>query len=832
MDYSKSRVKGVEKLLLHLYKHNRFRDMFEVPPALTQEGIAKEIGIAQQNVSTFVRKLETEGLIDGKTSHIQGMNRRKKAYFLTEAGIIEARALEKRLQLSRYIDFADQIPDMRYFFGREAEISRFNEWMKSDTYKVLVVQGMAGIGKTVYINKSIRLYRSSMHTFWHRFSDWSTLRSAVTRLADFLNELGKDSLSINLQTKETIDLNEVSMILEKDLIHLNALLIFDNYSKVKDDKELTQFFGAIVHILEQTDGVKLIVIGREVPRFFYDEREVIVRKLVMEICLEGLDRESSLELLEMRGISESNVEELYELTAGHPLSLELISGTGQFETQDNIKRFIEDEIISHLTPRERELLEIASVFRYPIYITAYLSIAGGYKLEVDPMDHDVINSLVKKSLIQISGGIGDTHDLLKEFFYTRLPDHTRKRYHEKVAMFYMGEVSETTQATIEVLYHLIEAEEYQHAAKLSTEAGRKLIGKGHSQEFLKIMSRLPMESIESQYISEILLFRGDIHNMGGQLDKAVKDYRSSIKLFKETGNKLRLAEANRKIGTYLMWGKNQPTDAMESYKLALELSQEIDDARGVGEAYRNMGRISWRKGDYDAALESLNKSLEWSRKVNARQTIAKTYLDIGGIHGERGDYETSIEYLTKSLSLLEEMEERYEISRVCTNIGVTYHHMGKWKDTIQWYEKAIKIAEDIGSIRGLGFGLSNAAEVYINLDDLDKALEYCTRADLIFTQLDDKYMIANNQMVFGVIHTKKNNWNRAKDYFTAALDISSTGGSPDMNAQIHLQYGKMLVEAGDIDNARSQFNSAYDTWKKIGNESMVKKVEEEIGQLG
>ena len=141
------KITGIEKILLHLYNYNRYREEIEVPPAISQDGIADAIGIAQRNVSTAVRKLEERGDLYEKMSHIQGGKRRKKTYFLNEKGIREAEKLKKSLENSLYIDFADQAPRLNYFFGRDKELDEFQNWLDSKNQQMLMVWGIAGMGK-------------------------------------------------------------------------------------------------------------------------------------------------------------------------------------------------------------------------------------------------------------------------------------------------------------------------------------------------------------------------------------------------------------------------------------------------------------------------------------------------------------------------------------------------------------------------------------------------------------------------------------------------------------------------------------------------------------
>ena len=284
----KMKLSGKDNVVLHLVKYNKFKEQIEVPLALTQEGTSKNLDISQQGVSFILGNLISKGLAYEKLAHIQGKSRRMMAYFLTDAGLRDAEALKKSLETCQYIDFTDSAPQLRHFFGREEEIRDFERWLKSDSSKMLIVSGIAGIGKTTFMTKAIESHRDEMNIFWHRFNEWATLRNVLSRLGDFLSEAGKGNLSSYLASKEAIDLNEVALIMSESLADLNALLIFDDYQKIIEKKEVVHFFGALKQMLEKIDGAKAVVMGRHVPRFYYDDKEVTLEKTIRELNLSGM----------------------------------------------------------------------------------------------------------------------------------------------------------------------------------------------------------------------------------------------------------------------------------------------------------------------------------------------------------------------------------------------------------------------------------------------------------------------------------------------------------------------------------------------------------------
>jgi tetratricopeptide (TPR) repeat protein/DNA-binding MarR family transcriptional regulator len=845
------KITGMEKILLHLYKYNRYRDQIEVPPALSQDGIADAIGIAQRNVSTAVRKLEERAEVFEKMSHIQGGKRRKKTYFLTEKGIREAEKLKRNLESSQYIDFADQAPKISYFFGRENELEEFSEWLESKESKMLMVWGIAGMGKTVYITKAVEPFRDSMHIFWHRFHEWSTLRTFLTRLGNFLSEIGRMRLSGNLEVTESIDINEIAIILAEDLEHLNALLVFDDYHKIKDNREIIHMFDAVKQILEEKPGTKIIVIGREVSRFFYDEREISIKQTIKEINLEGLDLESSLEILKMKGIPDEDGKRIYQLTKGHPLSLELIHKAEKFKTQDEVKRFIMDEIFSELSPQERKILEIASVFRYPIYPTAYLDIAGAYAFDervkelppsllslseggsdgmAEVIDYGVIDSLVKKSLLQVSEGVCDSHDFIREFVYEHLPKQVKTRYHDRIAKYYVLEMTESTQTHLEAVYHLLMAEEYQETMERLIEIGKDLVKEGYWQELLEAIDKIPAEAIKGSVVGEILLLRGQLYVIQGDNERAIKDYELSIQEFKKVKNKLGVAEAIRGLGN-IMVNKSEWDNAINHLKKALEISKEIGDADGLGEAYMKIGSALGGKGEFDKAIGEVEKAIEYSTKAGNEQNIAQQYISMGALVGYKGDYDKEIEYLNKSLEILKRIGDNYGLARAYNNLGVIGDEKGEYKEAVKWYERTLNLTEKVGYIRLHAYSLSNAAEAYANLNDLDKALEYCDRASAILGKIEENILIVHTEMIYGIIYHKKKDLKMSEKHFQKAINESIEGELPYLGAQINYNYALMLKELGNKGKSRQHFENSIKSFEKLGNNSMVEKVKEEMGEL-
>ena len=87
-----------ERILLHLSDFSDFMSSVEVPFALSQMGIANAVAIARSNVPRAISGLKDQGLLVERQAHVQGVSRKRKAYFLTDPGMNLAEETWKRLR--------------------------------------------------------------------------------------------------------------------------------------------------------------------------------------------------------------------------------------------------------------------------------------------------------------------------------------------------------------------------------------------------------------------------------------------------------------------------------------------------------------------------------------------------------------------------------------------------------------------------------------------------------------------------------------------------------------------------------------------------------------
>tara|TARA_B100000900_G_scaffold328325_1_gene288576 strand:+ start:6261 stop:7799 length:1539 start_codon:yes stop_codon:yes gene_type:complete len=277
--------------------------------------------------------------------------------------------------------YHDRPPETREVHGRLSEKEKIDTWYKSKI-PMFVLSGIAGCGKTTLVSywmKNLLSSNAGIEAMYYPCQPWDTSLGIATSL---LHRIGVDSEEVSsdpygilksLPLKPgaifNIDLFRrrltAHLIDEKGLLENNfseLIVILDDVHNIGIDGH--NFFGSLLQVSESTQ-IRLLLISRA-NLAFYDRRDVHTRGKVEELILSGLDLEEIKEWVDELEISKNApIEEIFTITGGHPLALELLEIYGDTLHQDWL-RFLDEEILDVLPKDHRELLALLAVSDKPV----------------------------------------------------------------------------------------------------------------------------------------------------------------------------------------------------------------------------------------------------------------------------------------------------------------------------------------------------------------------------------------------------------------------------------------------------------------------------------
>ena len=570
-----------ERILLHLRDYIDHADKVEVPFALSQMGIANAVAIARSNVPRAIAGMREQGHLIERQAHVTGVSRKRKAYFLTEEGaniandiwakvstqpvrlvhpdgrsetLELAQALESTELPLRHVDFLrylddtgtvdlstlsaelierdlskhiekqlvtslNDLPRIRRFFGREAEIDSMVALLEDHSSSILI-PGIAGIGKTALAGKLLERFTHQRNLLYHRCQDWEGSRAFFEATSEWLSALGHNDLSDYLAVTPVPQASMAVNLIVEGLQDSPALIVIDDLHKVGDET-LISALRALALRIPELDSAGLVMFSRSF-RMVVPEADSSGRIVTLVMPLEGLDQESSRQILTaMPNLEMPQFLHIYTLSRGHPLVLELINRGSVGETfHATLEAFVEQEIFSRLSGPEKRLLGAIAVFREPMPLEAISDIDA---------ETDLLDGLVEKGLArQADSENYDVHDLVREFLTRSMDESLRQELHSNAKVWYRDRHGIAAER-IEYIHHLNESGDTEGLAEVLSTEGHSLVRAGHT-ELLGILRPLEGQSFDPQSWCIIRELRGDILSIQGRWDEAEVEYEAAIPL--------------------------------------------------------------------------------------------------------------------------------------------------------------------------------------------------------------------------------------------------------------------------------------------------------------
>lgn len=340
-------------------------------------------------------------------------------------------------------------PQATTWVGREAEL----RVMLSSTAKVIGITGMGGNGKSTLAAKYLEQRLGAEETKLWCWADCreqsNTLHTQIVRMIEQLSG-GR----VRGSQLEQSDSDNVIEVLLQVLGETRAILVFDNIDQYVDVAENTAV-GTMNRLIElafhRVHSAQFVITGR--PKLEYADPGFL------HIELSGLSVEETRKLFEITGVqldpalATEKITQVHELTAGHPLALNLIATQVAKNKADfddlldklakGIEAGIENPILQNiwdtLNPKQQIVLRYLAEIIHPESeqrVASYFGSALNYN-----QFSKAIKALKSLNLVVVKspgGELADTielHPLIRDFIRRRFQKDERTPYINSIIHF-------------------------------------------------------------------------------------------------------------------------------------------------------------------------------------------------------------------------------------------------------------------------------------------------------------------------------------------------------------------------------------------------------------
>jgi len=313
---------------------------------------------------------------------------------------------------------------------------------------------------------------------------------------------------------------------------------------------------------------------------------------------------------------------------------------------------------------------------------------------------------------------------------------------------------------------------------------------------------------------DTLLEKGNVLELIGKWQECDNVYGEALRFAEEIGDKRRMGEAHRALGTIRL--KDDLEQATAHYGKSLALFQTVGDQAGMSKAAGNMGIVYRRKGDLDAAMTCYEKDLKICEELGDKQGISKVVTNMGIVHEDKGDYDAAMACYEKSLRICEELEDKRGISETVGNMGNVCVFKGDYEEAMGYYQKQLRICEELGDKQGISIAMGNMGVVYKGKNDYDAAMASYQTALNIKAELGDKAGISKVAANMGELHYLKGDYDAAMACYEKRLKICEELGNKQGISIAVGNMGEIYKVKGDYDAALACYNRAIEIDRELG----------------
>lgn len=247
--------------------------------------------------------------------------------------------------------------------------------------------------------------------------------------------------------------------------------------------------------------------------------------------------------------------------------------------------------------------------------------------------------------------------------------------------------------------------------------------------------------------------------------------------------------------------------AMKYTDTAYRLSIETGYLKGKAAALNNYGNIWENKSDYDKAMSYYRQSLQVYTELGNSEGKASTMHNIAVIYYYKGEYDLSVSYNLEALRINERLGRKNKIGDGYTNVGNTYLAKGDLPKAENYYNKALEVYQEISSEGGIALSYANLSVIAIHHIQYERSIEYCKKAEPIFTKLGDLQLASHCHNITGIANLELGRFDKAKEAFTMALELKEKLGDRAGSAAVYMNISDVL-------SREKKFNEAIEYAEK------------------
>jgi tetratricopeptide (TPR) repeat protein len=536
-----------------------------------------------------------------------------------------------------------RIPNHDNFLDRQSELEQLRAWLEEKAPKIGVLVGIGGQGKTYLAAKfAEECQQNGWQVRWAEFKREEqsfTTEQFLLSIAYEMQQRNDPYAPIVGDPKQPTQVRWDNAVRFLESQPERWLIVLNDFQKATDPKwdELLQFFDRFCR------RTKVLVTTRKEPEALRGTKIPTGAHKIFDVP--ELPKEVAQDYLRAEGLSvdEATSVRIWEKCEGNPMAMKLFV---QAARRRSIERVLAlplpawpegaaqwmDELLADLSEPAKEVAKRLSLFDEPVEEDLLLAIGATEEGLWELQDFRLADRTVDDRWQE--------HDLLREYWQTKLSDQERRDWHRKAGEWLRQQAENLRAAQSERDPEVWSLELQQTWVSYLRRAFWHFANAGEA--LLALQTASPITRFLDRW---------------GKWDELLRLCQKSLQLAKESGDEKAVAKWTHRLAMCLH-DRGDYKEAERLYRESLEIEERLGNLAGKAATLHALGVLAQNRGDYEEAERLYRESLEIFERLGELARKAATLHQLGRLRWAQGRKAEAEELLRQALDIFERIGHR------------------------------------------------------------------------------------------------------------------------------------------------------------------------------
>jgi CHAT domain-containing protein/Flp pilus assembly protein TadD len=312
---------------------------------------------------------------------------------------------------------------------------------------------------------------------------------------------------------------------------------------------------------------------------------------------------------------------------------------------------------------------------------------------------------------------------------------------------------------------------------------------------------------------KVIISKGSILLLSGKYYEAKKLYQSGYELALKKDNKKEVIKALVNLAILNDYN-GEVEEAQKKLKLALEFALEIEDIELQALIFSETGVSYTYSGNIIEARKNYEKSLEIYKKLKNNERLANLSSNIGLLYIQTGNFSAAIKSFEEGL----EFAKENIVSKILNlrGLGDVYSNISDYSKALDYYNQAKTLSEKIHNVNQKALSEMSIGTLFYNLNKPNKALTIFKQISNEIEEFNDPYFLEDLYFKIALAYSDLDSLLIAENYYRKALAISENLGDVYYENLIPTYLANNFIKAKEFNKAESLLNNVRKKSAELG----------------